>query len=275
MSQKDKEILDVIESSMFMYNPVEGVIDDYPHDSIKGSVCPMVDHEEFNLVGGARLSDDEVDKAISELLEYYQTKGLTTVGWILSPQSQPSNLEEKLIEFDFTKEISVLGMVRSVSKPLEIETTDEFDIKIYRNEEAVELIKSQEMKDLYENAYGAPKGSAQIFDLIGDRFKGIDYTVYVAYEREENKPVAFSAIAPIPNTNSAVLNGAATLPEYRRRGLYSTFLKLRYENAKEKGLDHLIIQAKEATSAPIAAKNGFEKVCEMPIYVWRAEKTEQ
>ena len=48
-------------------------------------------------------------------------------------------------------------------------------------------------------------------------------------------------------------------------------LKKRYDQAKEDGIEHLVIQAKEGTSAPIAAKSGFEQVCELPLYVWRAE----
>ena len=98
--------------------------------------------------------------------------------------------------------------------------------------------------------------------------------MYVAYDKKNNEPVAFGAITSIPDTKIAVLNGAATLPEYRKRGIYSSFLKIRYELAKSKGIEHLIIQAKEESSAPIAAKNGFEKVCELAFYVWRAEKVE-
>ena len=102
----------------------------------------------------------------------------------------------------------------------------------------------------------------------------VGYTIYVAYEKEENKPVAFGFISYVPNTKCAVLNGAATLPKFRKRGIYSAMLKKRYEQAKGDGIEHLIIQAKEATSAPIATKNGFEKVCELPVYVWRTEINE-
>jgi len=274
MSQKDKEILDAIEYSMFMYPEIEGVFNEYKHDSIKGYVCPMIDFEEFNRVGMSRLSDDQTEEAIKEVIAHYSSLGLKNVGWNISPQSKPNNLEEKLVDFGFKREIPILGMVRPTAEKLEIEITDEFEIRKFEDEEALELLKNPDFQYVYEKAYGTPEGAAQIMNYIGDMFKDINYTVYVAYEKEENKPVAFGAISYIPNTKCAVLNGAATLPEYRKRGIYSSLLQMRYEQAKNDGIENLVIQAKEGTSAPIAAKNGFEKVCEIPLYVWRAEKTE-
>ncbi|MCG3259013.1 MAG: GNAT family N-acetyltransferase [Candidatus Heimdallarchaeota archaeon] len=272
MSEKEKEILDAIENSMFMHSGIEGVLEELEDESVKGYVCPMVNHEEFNVVGKARLSENETEQKIAEITDYYKSKGLSVFSWVLSPQSKPYDLEQKLIDFGFKKEIPVLGMVRPVSKELELEINDEFEYKSYRDIEAVELIKSPMIQKLAERAYGMPEGAGQIFNLIGDRLLNIDYNLYIAYDKTNNEPVAFGAISTIPDTKIAVLNGAATLPEYRKRGIYSSFLKLRYELAKSKGLEQLIIQAKEATSAPIASKYGFEKVCELPFYVWRAEK---
>lgn len=274
MSQKDKEILDAIEYSMFMYPGIEGVIDEYKHDSIKGYVCQMIDFEEFNRVGMSRLSEDQTEEAIKEVIAHYSSLGLKNIGWMISPQSKPDNIEENLVDYGFKKEIPVLGMVRPVAEKLEIKITDDFEFKVYADEDALELIKNPDFQAIYEKGYGAPEGTGQLMNLIGDMFKGINYTVYVAYEKEENKPVAFGAISYVPNTNCAVLNGAATLPEYRKRGIYSSLLQMRYDQAKNDGIENLVIQAKEGTSAPIAAKNGFVKVCELPIYVWRAEKTE-
>jgi len=51
-------------------------------------------------------------------------------------------------------------------------------------------------------------------------------------------------------------------------------LKIRYEKAKRDNKSNLILQAKEATSAPIAAKNGFKKICDLAIYVWKKELQE-
>ncbi len=275
MTNKEKEILDAIEYSMFMYPGIEGVLDEYKHDSIKGYVCPAVDYEEYNRVGMSRLTEEQTEEAIKEVLSHYKSLGLTSVGWLLSPQSQPSNLEKRLVDSGFKKEIPILGMVRSTAEKLEINMTDEFEIKKYEEEEAIKLLKNPEIQYVYEKAYGTPEGASQIMNYVGDMFRDINYTIYVAHDKKTDKPVAFGAISYVPNTNCAVLNGAATLPEYRKRGIYSTLLQLRYDQAKNDGIEHLLIQAKEETSAPIAAKNGFEKVCEIPMYVWRAEKTEQ
>ena len=274
MSQKDKEILDAIEYSLFMSPGVEGVIDKYKHESLKGYICPMVDFEELNRVGMSRLPEDQTEETIKEVIASYSSLGLKSIGWILSPQSEPSDLKEKLENSGFKNEIPILGMVRPLSEQLDIEITDEFEFKSFKHEKIAELIQSPEIQKVYEKAYGAPEGSGQLFNLIGSMFLGLDYTVYVAYEKDNNKPVAFGSLLSIPNSNCALLSGAATLPEYRKKGIYSAFLKMRYNQAKIEGVEYLIVQAKEGTSAPIAAKNGFEKVCELPFYVWRAEESE-
>ena len=45
-------------------------------------------------------------------------------------------------------------------------------------------------------------------------------------------------------------------------------LKVRKDKAKKIGIEYLVIQAKEATSGPIAKKHGFEKICTLKIFVF-------
>lgn len=272
MKDAKQEIIDAIEFSMYMVEGVEGVYEKVQFNNLSGYICPTVDFEEFNQVGMSRLEESQVDDTIKQVIKHYTSSGLTKFAWIVSPQSKPSNLIEKLESHGFEKEIPVLGMYRPIEKKLEIDVTDEFEFKEYSLDETLKKFEDPEFCRMSERAYGMPEGAVDIMKLMSSAFQGLEYTTFVAYDKVNNNPVGVSAIAYLPGTNVCLLGGAATLPEYRGRGVYSAMLKLRHEKAKKDGKKNLIIQAKEATSAPIAVKNGFEQVCELPFYVWRKEQ---
>lgn len=270
MIYEEKNIIDVIEKSLFMSQGVEGIRIIYEHVYLEGTITPSVDHAEFNKVGMARIPEELVEKTIQEVLEDFQQYEVKTIGWVCSPQTEPSNLKEKLEVFGFVVEIPVWGMARSTEEVLDIEIAEEFEFKSYSGDEVLEIMRNNEFRRMGEKAYGAPEGAADVILLNLESSKNQDLELFIAFEKVEKKPVAYSAITYILGTDVARLSGAATLPEYRKKGIYSSMLKLRYDKAKENGIKYLIIQAYEATSAPIAAKFGFKKVCELPIYVWRS-----
>jgi hypothetical protein len=269
-----QEIIDAIESSVYMYQEVEGVMAKYKHEFLNGYIWKDIDFEEYNQVGMSRLPDDQVEDAIQEVIKTYSDIGLTRIGWFVSPQTKPDNLSEYLEKNGFKKDIPVWGMFRSVSEPLDISITDEFEFKQYSVHDVMNLFNDPDFCSMVEQSYGMPEGSSAVFRLGIAIASHLEYTSIIAYEKETNKPIGFGAIVYVPNTNIALLGGAATLPEYRKRGIYSSMLKIRYEKAKQDKKSHLILQAKEATSAPIAAKNGFKKVCDLAIYVWKKELQE-
>ncbi len=272
MINEEKELLDAIEYSMFMSPGIEGVMEKYQHEYLRGYITPTIDHVESNKVGIARIPEELVEKTIQEVINDFMQYGVKSVGWVYSPQTKPSNLAEKLEEFGFKIEIPVWGMKRPIEEEMVIKVVEEFDFKSYFKNEAIDILKEKEMLRMGEKAYGFPVGAGDVYLLNIESSRNLDYTLYIAYEKEEGKPVAFSAITYVPDTDVARLSGAATLPEYRKKGIYSSMLKLRYDQAKRDGFNHLIIQALEATSAPIAAKYGFKKVCELPIYAWKSQQ---
>ncbi|MHA1200343.1 MAG: GNAT family N-acetyltransferase [Candidatus Heimdallarchaeaceae archaeon] len=274
MNDDEQEIIDAIESSIYMYQELEGVMVKYKHDFLTGHIWKDIDFEEYNQVGMSRLPDDQVENTIQNVIKTYTDLGLTRIGWFVSPQSKPDNLPKFLEKYGFRKDIPVWGMFRSMTDPLDISITDEFEFKDYTVQEAMKLFDDPEFCRMVELSYGLPEGSANVLRLGFAIASHLEHTSFVAYEKETNKAVAFGAIVYVPNTNIALLGGAATLPEYRKRGIYSSMLKIRYEKAKQDNKSNLILQAKEATSAPIAAKNGFKKICDLAIYVWKKELQE-
>ena len=271
LKNERQEIIDAIEYSMHMYSEVEGVFEKIPFENLGGYRCTIVDFEEFNSVGRSRLDKNQLEDTIKKVIDHFTSVGLTKIAWIVSPQSTPSNLIEKLESNGFKKEIPVLGMYRPTEKEFDITVTEEFEFKEYTIDEALKLLEDPKYGKMIEKAYGMPEGASNIMKMMTSFYQGIEFASYYAYDKANNEPVGFSAIAYVPGTKIALLNGAATLPEHRGKGIYSAMVKLRHEKAKKDGIENLIIQAKEETSAPIASKYGFEKVCELPFYVWRKE----
>ena len=63
------------------------------------------------------------------------------------------------------------------------------------------------------------------------------------------------------------LTGAATLPKDRGRGVYAALLARRLRDARERGAEIATVQANPDTSSPILRRRGFEKLCEVRVYV--------
>lgn len=69
----------------------------------------------------------------------------------------------------------------------------------------------------------------------------------------------------------ASLASAATLPDYRRRGLYSALLRTRLEAAAERGVRFVDCEASEM-SRPLLERVGFRVIAEVVVYVWAPER---
>ena len=66
----------------------------------------------------------------------------------------------------------------------------------------------------------------------------------------------------------AVMQGVATLSQCRGTGIYTSMMAARLAEAYVLGKDTAVLQGDRMTSAPIAAKLGFEEVCSIDFYSW-------
>ncbi|MHA2279026.1 MAG: GNAT family N-acetyltransferase [Candidatus Kariarchaeaceae archaeon] len=249
MGIEQKEIIDAIEYSLT--------------GGVYAIIFPSIDYWEFNRIGMTRLTEENSDDTIKRVLDEYFKKNLKSICWVFSPQTTPSNLATFLEANNFHKRGVGWGMSRSVNIPLENSPPEEFEFR----ELPLEELKNPEIQKMIEEAYGMPEGAGALFYPFTKMFEKItDICLYVAYK--DQKPIAFGNLFKVPDTRIGLLGGAATLPEFRKRGIYTGMLYYRTEKAKEFGIEELIIQANEKTSAPVALKNGFTKLCELLFYVW-------
>ena len=91
---------------------------------------------------------------------------------------------------------------------------------------------------------------------------------YLAFLDGVERPVSVASMFPFPKSTIAVMQGAATLSEYRGKGVYTGLMAKRLADARALGMEAAILQADRRTSAPICANLGFEKVCSIDLYVW-------
>lgn len=78
--------------------------------------------------------------------------------------------------------------------------------------------------------------------------------------------VPAAAASYVPFERSAFLMGGVVLANYRGRGLYRALVQARLAHAHARGITLATAHAREATSAPILEKIGFETVCRFPMY---------
>ncbi|MEO6776362.1 MAG: GNAT family N-acetyltransferase [Kofleriaceae bacterium] len=86
--------------------------------------------------------------------------------------------------------------------------------------------------------------------------------LFVTYR--DGAPAA--AASYVPFARSAFLMGGVVLASYRGRGLYRALVRARLAHARARGLTLATTHAREATSAPILERLGFETVCRFPVY---------
>ena len=75
----------------------------------------------------------------------------------------------------------------------------------------------------------------------------------------------------LPTEVNRLLGGAATLEEHRGKGLYTALVARRLADARADGRTAAIIQADRRTSAPIAAKLGFQELCGLEFFASSGE----
>jgi len=90
-------------------------------------------------------------------------------------------------------------------------------------------------------------------------------TVYVIYQ--DDNPVASAWIMYNDESPFAGVWGGSTLPLYRGRGYYSALLNKRINDAKQRGMKYLSIDA-SAMSRPIVARHGFEFITQTTPYFY-------
>src|SRR5438874_1348285 len=94
MTVADRDLVAAIESTLHLYPPVPGLVDDLGVPGVRGRIT-KASHPIANLVGMARLGAANADATIARVRAIFAAKGLA-FGWVTGPGTTPSDMERRL-----------------------------------------------------------------------------------------------------------------------------------------------------------------------------------
>ena len=258
MTASDKSILHALENSMFMFPEMPGHWDLPTFPGLRAHATPEVSHPYGNMVGVSTLTQENADSVIAQVQEFF-AKRSHVVGWWLNPSSTPVDLVSKLEAAGFTRVIEQAGLVLT-DMQRDMRCNPLVTVRKATRADRDTLIR------LYTTGYPVPeKWSAIYCDLLWLVENGNHYLAFLDGVKE---PVSVSSMFTPPNSTIAVMQGAATLSEFRGHGIYTTMMAKRLADARALGKDTAVLQGDRKTSAPICVKLGFKEVCSIDFYEW-------
>lgn len=240
---------------------IEGLLWPLHIEGVKARRSVLPDRN-INAVGLADFTEETVDAGIDRVIAAYRREGVP-FSWVVGPTSRPATLAEHLKAHGFQLDEAqrYAGMAL---RSLDNFPTPAAGVDVH----AVPIRESSQLTDLAVRAFGPPitaEGARFAFATM-EAAVAAESAVYVAHVPDAPDPVGFGVAYFRPEGDVMWLNGAATVPAYRGRGVYTALLAQRVEDARSKGYSAAVIHAMKSTSAPIVQKYGFEPVCDIDIY---------
>jgi hypothetical protein len=263
----EDEMQRLFESMMFANDPREGLMPNRGgRMSLRGGMEGSGDpHPGSNFVGGIRWSDEEADKRIEEIIAYHREQNIG-FQWLVSPYDTPSDLCKRLEKHGLILAGDAATMARSEMDHLDdIPTNPDLQVEIWDGDD---ITLTDSLAHILKVCFNMPQEQVDQMILgLRERTKNERFR-----EREFNylgslngKLVGVGRLQLMGGV--AYLGGAATLPEFRSRKVYSTLLRRRMEAAHARGYQVAAINA-EPMSRRIVKRYGFKEYARTYIYGW-------
>ena len=235
------------------------------HREVSGNVIRLIsepDQQGWSAIIYSQLDATTVGAEIEDQIGYFECLG-RDFEWKIYTHDQPLDLLERLaargFEIGDREAVMVLDLLET---PDLLRRSIAHDMRRVEDPERVkEVLIVQEQVDGFDLSWLADELSRQLcLDHEG-------LSVFAAYW---DGALASSAWIRFHRPGRfASLWGGATLPQYRRRGLYSGLLAIRAQAAWERGFRFLTVDASDM-SRPILEKFGFRRITYTYPCTWRA-----
>ncbi|MFD1739748.1 GNAT family N-acetyltransferase [Bacillus salitolerans] len=208
--------------------------------------------EDHGFISFSQLMEDNAERVIEEELRYFNNIG-QPFEWKLYDYDQPARLKQILEQKGFSvEEPEALLILDIESQESLLNDSIPNTIKpITDNKGVDELIQLE--NDVWNTSHDS-LGERLKRDLIEDPEH---LHIYGAYE--DGKLVSAAWMYLHKGTSFGSLWGGTTLPNYRKKGYYTSLLAIRAGQAWSKGYKLLTVDA-SPMSSPILQKRGFELV---------------
>ena len=214
-----------------------------------------------NCVVFSRLDAAGADAAIAGEIDYFASLD-HAFEWKLHGHDEPADLAERLLRHGFAAEPPETIVVRDLAdEPPRPPAT--LSIEIRRIGEPSELSALVALQDEVWGDDHTWYGQALARELAADATQ-IEILVACAQAR----PVATSLMRLHRGTLFGSLWGAATLPAFQRRGLYTALVERHVMTARAAGARLLTVDAND-NSRPVLERVGFRSLVGVQGFVWR------
>ena len=200
-----------------------------------------------------RLEVDQVEPTVNRISAMLGLKGLVDATWWLGELTTPSDLADQL---------TGLGLEpgeppEMVSFTIAERPAGEPTVEVRRVETLEDLLVALEID---WESFEAPQGERELrrreAELAWPQLQADGrQSTYVAYQ--DGEPVGFGRA--VFTRSAALLLGGATLPQARGKGVYTSIVHARWDEAVERGVPRIAVSA-GPQSAPILERLGFEPI---------------
>jgi GNAT superfamily N-acetyltransferase len=215
----------------------------------------------MNFISYSRLDEVDLDTVIQEQIAYFSPID-QPFSWHVCEHDSPPNLKDRLMAHDFMPDDdpdAVMVLEVNNASPVLLKPPA---IEVKRIEQRDQL---DDVVQVEEQVWGG--NFSWLKRRLGDHLEIPNYlSVYVAYM--DGKPVCSSWIYFQPHGQFASLFGGATLPTYRKHGLYTALLAIRTQEAIRRGY-RFVSTGASPMSRPILEKNGFYFLTFAYAYEWQ------
>lgn len=200
----------------------------------------------------SHLSDSEVDHRVEETFAMYGQHGLP-FKWAIGPMSSPARLEEVISKRAETS-WGFRGM--AIDSDAQLPSSPEVTVEL------VDAANFEDFLDVNLHGWELHQFISQTRLKLENMLRHPQCRLFLA--RRKSKPVG--AAATVLKDGYGYLVGAVVLKEHRGCGAYRALIQKRITDLRHLSIGFAVTQAREATSAPILEKLGFESIFNAKIY---------
>jgi ketosteroid isomerase-like protein/GNAT superfamily N-acetyltransferase len=224
-------------------------------------------HPGSNEVAGVRWTAEEADARIEAIIEQHRRQN-AGFQWFVSPDDTPPDLAERLERHGLALAGEQALMARTRLDDLDLPVNPDVMVEIIDGSDEAAFDAVLQIVAVSFNWTPEQVAQRRPYHLARLRDPQVRAVETEFLARLDGQPVGNARL--VLRGGVAYLGGAATLPAFRGRKVYSTLLRRRLEAARDRGF-HLAAIHAEPMSKRVVSRYGFEEYGRVRVYGWMPE----